>query len=38
VPADKITVASRGFTDLAVPTGPNVREAKNRRAEIILQP
>jgi OOP family OmpA-OmpF porin len=38
VPAEKITVASRGFTDLAVPTGPNVREAKNRRAEIILQP
>jgi OmpA-OmpF porin, OOP family len=38
IPADKITVASRGFTDLAVPTGPNVREAKNRRAEIILQP
>src|SRR5215813_12175569 len=38
VPADKITVASRGMTDLAVPTGPNVREAKNRRAEIILQP
>ncbi len=38
VAADKITVASRGMTDLAVPTGPNVREAKNRRAEIILQP
>ena len=38
IPADKITVASRGMTDLAVPTGPNVREAKNRRAEIILQP
>src|SRR5262249_57777330 len=38
VPADKITVASRGMTDLAVPTGPNVREAQNRRAEIILQP
>jgi OOP family OmpA-OmpF porin len=37
-PADKITVASRGMTDLAVPTGPNVREARNRRAEIILQP
>jgi len=38
IAADKITVASRGMTDLAVPTGPNVREAKNRRAEIILQP
>jgi OmpA-OmpF porin, OOP family len=38
IAADKITVAGRGESDLAVPTANGVREAKNRRAEIILQP
>jgi OOP family OmpA-OmpF porin len=38
IAADKITVAGRGESDPAVPTADGVREAKNRRAEIILQP
>jgi len=38
VAADKITVAGRGESDPAVPTADGVREAKNRRVEIILQP
>jgi len=38
VSADKITVAGRGESDPAVPTADGVKEAKNRRAVIILQP
>lgn len=38
VQADRITVAGRGMSEPAVPTAPGVREAKNRRVEIILQP
>ena len=38
VSADKITVAGRGESEPAVPTADGVREAKNRRVEIILQP
>lgn len=32
-----ISVAGRGFSEPAVPTGPQVREQRNRRVEIILQ-
>jgi len=38
VAADKITVAGRGESEPAVPTADGVREPKNRRVEIILQP
>ena len=38
VAADKITVAGRGESEPAVPTADGVREAKNRRVEVILQP
>jgi OmpA-OmpF porin, OOP family len=38
VPADLITVAGRGMSEPAVPTAPGVREPRNRRVEIILQP
>jgi outer membrane protein OmpA-like peptidoglycan-associated protein len=38
VSADKITVAGRGESEPAVPTADGVREPKNRRVEIILQP
>jgi len=38
IPADKITVAGRGMSEPAVPTALGVRNAKNRRVEIILQP
>jgi OmpA-OmpF porin, OOP family len=38
IAADKITVAGRGMTEPAVPTALGVREQKNRRVEIILQP
>jgi len=38
VAADKITVAGRGESEPAVPTADGVREQKNRRVEIILQP
>jgi len=38
VSADKITVAGRGMSEPAVPTARGVREARNRRAEIILEP
>ncbi|MEM1313906.1 MAG: OmpA family protein [Pseudomonadota bacterium] len=31
-----ITKAGRGFTELAVETGPNVREPRNRRATIAI--
>jgi OOP family OmpA-OmpF porin len=37
VPAEAITVSGRGFSEPAVPTGPNVKEQANRRVEIILQ-
>ena len=36
IPAESMTLAGRGFDDLAVPTGPDVRESKNRRVEITL--
>ena len=35
IPADRITVASKGMTDLKVPTGPDVPEIRNRRVEMI---
>jgi OmpA-OmpF porin, OOP family len=38
VAADKITVAGRGMSEPAVPTPRGVRERRNRRAEITLQP
>jgi len=38
IAADKITVAGRGESEPAVPTADGVREPKNRRVEIILQP
>src|SRR5882724_9331028 len=37
IAADKITVAGRGMSEPAVPTALGVRNAKNRRVEIILQ-
>ena len=37
VPADNISVAGRGETDLAVPTAQGVYEQANRRAVILLQ-
>lgn len=37
ISADRITTAGRGETELAVPTKDGVPEAKNRRAEIIVQ-
>jgi len=38
VSADKITVAGRGMSEPAVLTARGVKEARNRRAEIILEP
>jgi len=38
VSADKITVAGRGMSEPAVPTARGLKEARNRRAEIILEP
>ena len=38
IPADQITVAGRGMSEPVVPTAPGVREPRNRRVEIILQP
>jgi OOP family OmpA-OmpF porin len=38
VAANAITTRSAGETQLRVPTADNVREAQNRRAEIILPP
>ena len=38
IPADLITVAGRGMSEPAVPTAPGVREPRNRRVEIIVQP
>ena len=37
VPANAIAVVGKGERDLLVQTGLNVREAQNRRVEIILQ-
>ena len=37
VPGSEVSVAGRGFSEPAVPTGPQVREQRNRRVEIILQ-
>jgi len=37
VPATAISVVGKGFTDLLVQTGPNVREPQNRRVEIVIQ-
>ena len=37
VPRGEITVQGFGETHLLVPTGPGVREAQNRRVEIILR-
>jgi outer membrane protein OmpA-like peptidoglycan-associated protein len=36
MPEPQITTAGRSWTELAVPTGPNVREARNRRATIAI--
>ena len=38
IPASIITVASKGMSDPAFPTGPNTKEAKNRRVEITMIP
>ena len=38
IPAGIITVASKGMSDPAFPTGPNKKEAKNRRVEIGMSP
>lgn len=38
VPAGEIATEGRGFTDPLVATGPGVREPKNRRAVITLEP
>lgn len=37
IPRDSITVAGRGERELLVPTGDQVREAKNRRVEITVR-
>jgi outer membrane protein OmpA-like peptidoglycan-associated protein len=36
VPADEISTVGKSFNDPLVPTGPGVREPKNRRAVIDL--
>ena len=36
IPRDEITTRGAGENELMVPTANNVREAKNRRAEIVL--
>jgi hypothetical protein len=38
VPATDIVTIGRGEEDLRVPTADGVREARNRRAEIIMEP
>ena len=35
--SDSITIAGRGELDLAVPTGPQVAEPRNRRVEITVR-
>lgn len=37
VPQDEISTRGAGYRELMVPTAKNVREAKNRRAEIVLR-
>jgi len=37
VPRSAIAIRGFGETHLLVPTGPNVREAQNRRVEIIIE-
>lgn len=37
VPRNQISTQGVGFNDLAVPTGPNVNEPRNRRVVITLQ-
>ncbi|MGE0225843.1 MAG: OmpA family protein [Acetobacteraceae bacterium] len=37
VPREAITATGYGDTKLLVPTGPNVREAQNRRVEIVIR-
>jgi OOP family OmpA-OmpF porin len=37
VPASAITIQGFGDTHLLVPTGPGVREAQNRRVDIIIR-
>src|SRR5262249_36871112 len=37
IPGHEISTRGAGETELMVPTGNNVREAKNRRAEIIMR-
>ena len=37
VPKDVITIQAFGETRLLVPTGPGVREPRNRRVEIIIR-
>lgn len=37
VPKEAISIQGFGETKLLVPTGPNVREAQNRRVEIIIK-
>lgn len=36
VPAGTITTAGRSFNEPAIDTGPNVREARNRRVEVTV--
>jgi OOP family OmpA-OmpF porin len=35
VPASNVTTEGKGESQLLVPTGPNVREPSNRRAQIV---
>jgi outer membrane protein OmpA-like peptidoglycan-associated protein len=38
IPAGIITVATKGMSDPLLATGPNVKEASNRRVEIHMEP
>jgi len=37
VPANQVSIEGKGETQLLVPTGPNVREPSNRRAQILIR-
>ncbi|WP_029008542.1 OmpA family protein [Azospirillum halopraeferens] len=37
VPTNMVTIEGKGETQLLVPTGPNVREPSNRRAQILIR-
>jgi OOP family OmpA-OmpF porin len=37
IPRSQMVITGRGFSQLLVPTGPNVREPQNRRVEIVLR-